>query len=75
VTSALRAPRMSRRTPRSRWAASSTAIWSECGFGSPEQAADLFHAAYPHLEWDDYLVDEIRAIGERGSGSLDHPIW
>jgi Nucleotidyltransferase of unknown function (DUF6036) len=43
-----------------------TAIWSECGFESPEQAADLFHAAYPHLEWDEYLVDEIRAIGERG---------
>jgi hypothetical protein len=45
------------------------AIWSECGFESPEQAADLFHAAYPHLEWDEYPVDEIRAIGERGSGA------
>jgi hypothetical protein len=44
-------------------------IWSACGFESPEQAADLYHAAYPHLEWDEYLVDEIRAIGERGSGA------
>ena len=44
-------------------------IWSACGFESPEQAADLYHAAYPHLEWDEYLVDEIRAIGEHGSGA------
>lgn len=44
-----------------------TAIWSECGFESPEQAADLYFAAYPHLEWDELLVDDIRAIGERGS--------
>jgi hypothetical protein len=46
-----------------------TAIWSECGFESPEQAADLYHAAYPHLERDQYLADEIRAIGDRGSRS------
>ncbi len=44
-----------------------TAIWSECGFESPEQAADLYFAAYPHLEWDEFLVDDICAIGERGS--------
>ncbi len=44
-----------------------TAIWSECGFESPEEAADLYFAAYPHLEWDEFLVDDIRAIGERGS--------
>jgi hypothetical protein len=44
-----------------------TAIWSECGFESPEQAADLYHDAYPHLEWDEFLVDDIRAIAERGS--------
>jgi hypothetical protein len=46
-----------------------TAIWSECGFESPEEAADLYFAAYPHLEWDEFLVDDIRAIGERGSRS------
>ncbi len=46
-----------------------TTIWNACGFESPEQAADLYHAAYPHLERDEYLVDEIRAIGERGSGA------
>jgi hypothetical protein len=59
-----------------------TVIWSACGFESPEQAADLYHsaypqlehAAYPQLERDEYLVDEIRAIGERGSKSLGHPI-
>ncbi len=51
-----------------------TTIWSACGFESPEQAADLNHAAYPHLQRDEYLVDEIRAIGERGSKSLGHPI-
>jgi len=44
-----------------------TAISSGCEFESPQQAADLYVAAYPHLEWDRYLVDEIRAIGERGS--------
>ncbi len=44
-----------------------TAIWSECGFESPEQAADLYFAAYPHLERDEFLVEDIRAIGERGS--------
>jgi hypothetical protein len=42
---------------------------------TPSTAADLFQAAYPHPEWDEYVVDEIRAISERGSASLDHPIW
>jgi hypothetical protein len=46
-----------------------TAIWSECGFESPEQAADLYFAAYPHLEWDEFLVNDIRAIGEHASKS------
>lgn len=44
-----------------------TAIWSECGFESPEQAAELYFAAYPHLERDEFLADEIREIGARGS--------
>ncbi|HEY7947042.1 MAG TPA: DUF6036 family nucleotidyltransferase [Acidimicrobiales bacterium] len=42
-----------------------TAIWSECGFESPEQAAMLYFAAFPHLAPDEFLVDEIRAIAER----------
>lgn len=45
------------------------AIWNECGFDSPEQAAALYQAAYPHLEPDQYLVDEIRIIAGRAPGS------
>jgi hypothetical protein len=44
-----------------------TAIWSECGFESPEQAADLYFDAYPHLDRDEFLVNDIRAIGEHGT--------
>jgi len=37
-------------------------IWPDCGFESPEAAADLYHRAYPHLSFDTYLADEIRRI-------------
>jgi hypothetical protein len=40
-------------------------IWNECGFDSPEQAADLFHCAYPHLEHDEYLADYIRELASQ----------
>ena len=42
-----------------------TTIWSECGFESPEQAAKLYFAAFPHLESDEFLVEEIRSIADR----------
>ena len=35
-------------------------IWSDCGFDSPERAADLFHEAYPNENYDPYLADWIR---------------
>jgi hypothetical protein len=41
-----------------------TTIWTECGFESPEEAANLYFAAFPHLEPDEFLVEEIRAIAE-----------
>lgn len=44
-----------------------TAIWSECGFDSPEEAAGLYFAAYPHLERDELIIHDIRAIGERAT--------
>jgi hypothetical protein len=46
-----------------------TAIWSECGFDSPEEAAASFQSAYPHLEPDEYLADFIREIASRGTAS------
>jgi Nucleotidyltransferase of unknown function (DUF6036) len=44
-------------------------IWNECGFVSPEQAADLYHLAYPHLERDEYLADYIRELAVRAEAS------
>jgi hypothetical protein len=38
------------------------AMWPHCSFRSPEKAAASFHEAYPHLEFDPYLADHIRAI-------------
>jgi hypothetical protein len=46
-----------------------TTIWSDCEFESYEQAANIYHAAYPHLDLDEYLVDEIRLIAERATTS------
>ncbi|MGP0110963.1 MAG: hypothetical protein ACLPR9_19250 [Acidimicrobiales bacterium] len=39
-----------------------TALWGQCGFASPKQAAELWQAAYTHLERDDFLTDFIRSI-------------
>ena len=41
-----------------------TALWGQCGFSSPEQAAESYQAAYPHLERDDFLADFIRSIAD-----------
>jgi len=41
-----------------------TALWGQCGFSSPEQAAESYQAAYPHLERDDILADFIRSIAD-----------
>jgi|HubBroStandDraft_1064217.scaffolds.fasta_scaffold365202_1 hypothetical protein len=42
-------------------------IFSKSGFDSPEQAAELFFRAYPHVERDDHLVAFIRSIGIGGA--------
>ncbi len=39
-------------------------IWDRCGFNSPEEAAELFHSAYPHLERDEFLADHIRGLAD-----------
>lgn len=41
-----------------------TSIWADCEFESPEAAADLYHRAYPHVAFDEYLADEIRRLVE-----------
>lgn len=38
-------------------------LWRHCAFESPEQAADAFHQAYPHLEPDENLADLVRNLG------------
>lgn len=38
------------------------ALWPRCSFVGPEDAADLFHQAYPHLEPDPFLRDYVRHI-------------
>lgn len=37
-------------------------LWEHCSFETPEEAADAFHRAYPHLEVDEHLADHIRAL-------------
>ncbi len=37
-------------------------LWEHCSFGTPEEAADAFHRAYPHLEVDEHLADHIRSL-------------
>jgi hypothetical protein len=44
-----------------------SAIWPECGFASPEEAVERYFAAYPHLERDEYLVDDVRVIAARAA--------
>ncbi len=38
------------------------AIWRDCTFGSPEEAAEAFFNAYPFEERDPFLADRIREI-------------
>lgn len=38
------------------------ALWPRCAFESPEEAADAFHQAYPHLEPDEHLAELIRNL-------------
>jgi hypothetical protein len=40
-------------------------IWSECGFDSPQAAADLYHQAYPHVAEDPFLVNYIEGLARR----------
>ena len=35
-------------------------LWEHCSFETPEEAAEAFHAGYPHLQHDEHLADHIR---------------
>jgi len=37
-------------------------LWEHCSYDTPEEAADAFHLAYPHLEVDEHLADHIRRL-------------
>jgi hypothetical protein len=37
-------------------------MWHHTGFISPQQAADAFQAAYPHLEHDPYLAEYLAEV-------------
>jgi len=40
-------------------------LWPLCDFQSPQEAADLWHTAYPHEEPDPYLADYIAQITQQ----------
>jgi hypothetical protein len=42
-------------------------IWSDCGFESPQAAADLFHRAYPNETYDPYLAGYIEQLARRSA--------
>lgn len=46
-------------------------MWPRTGFASAEEAAEAFHAAYPHLDEDPYLADHIRGIARLAGGERD----
>ena len=37
-------------------------LWEHCSYETPEEAAAAFHDAYPHLEVDAHLADDIRSL-------------
>jgi hypothetical protein len=48
------------------------AMWKDCGFATPHEAADLFHEAYPHLENDPFLASYIATIADEAArGGVD----
>lgn len=47
-------------SPRTRDVDDLRVLWPACDFASPEEAAAMWHAAYPHEEADPYLADYIR---------------
>jgi hypothetical protein len=47
---------------RTRYHTDLQALWARCDFASPQEAASLFHEAYPHLEHDPFLADYIAEI-------------
>jgi hypothetical protein len=38
------------------------ALWPSCGFDSAEETVAAYYAAYPHEEYDPYLVAYIQQI-------------
>lgn len=37
-------------------------LWPQTGFANPQEAADLWHAAYPHHDPDPYLADYVAQL-------------
>jgi hypothetical protein len=37
-------------------------LWEHYSFEAPEAAAEAFHLAYPHLEFDEHLADHFRRL-------------
>ena len=46
--------------------ADAVALWSLCTFPSPQAAVDRFYEAYPHEEFDPFLVDYVSEIDLHG---------
>lgn len=44
------------------------ALWPSCSFRSAAEVVSRFHAAYPHVENDPYLVDFVQGIESRSGG-------
>lgn len=40
------------------------ALWPSCGFDSAEETAAAYYAAYPHEEYDPYLVAYVQQIAD-----------